>query len=168
MDESGFEISLFQSVQEIRHLISRDRTSRFKIQFICLLVNILIIASDSMYGEVTSRNHQAYIWGHLVLRPRKEDWTQRPSRRSRLNSWSGNCKRYWVSNRLHRTWKTDRSPPSVDSSRCRCAGGKLFGSDATLRAYEPIPCPSLIDDRHHFGMFPKGVFLGESVRVVDN
>ena len=51
MAESGFEISLSQSVQEIHHLISRDRTSRFKIEFICLLVNILIIASDSMYGE---------------------------------------------------------------------------------------------------------------------
>ena len=34
--------------------------ARFKIQFICLLVFILIITNVSMYGEVTSRNHQAY------------------------------------------------------------------------------------------------------------
>ena len=30
--------------------------SRFKIHFICLLVNILIITSVSTYGEVTRRN----------------------------------------------------------------------------------------------------------------
>ena len=34
--------------------------------FICPLVNILVITSVSMYGEVTSRNHQAYSQGHLV------------------------------------------------------------------------------------------------------
>ena len=34
--------------------------ARFKIQFICLLVFILIITNVSMYGEVTSRNHKAY------------------------------------------------------------------------------------------------------------
>ena len=37
-----------------------------KIQFICLLVNILIITSVSIYGEVTSGNHQADSWGLLV------------------------------------------------------------------------------------------------------
>ena len=34
--------------------------SRFKIQFICLLVNRLIITNVSMYDEVTPGNHQAY------------------------------------------------------------------------------------------------------------
>ena len=49
------------------HIYKTRNLSRFKVQFIFLFLLIYsLFTSISMYGEMTSRNNQAYSRGHLV------------------------------------------------------------------------------------------------------